>query len=79
VDEPERADSILQKMLQRQAKGMFQNGVRDKAGNGMEWSTWDGSPCGYEGYLADDYYFLQAVLLREAKLRKRFLRPLMSS
>jgi hypothetical protein len=79
VDEPERADSILQKMLQRQAKGMFQNGVRDSPGKGTDLTTWDGSPCGYEGYLADNYYFLQAVLLREAKLRKRFLRPLMSS
>jgi hypothetical protein len=79
VDEPEKADSILEKMLQRQGRGLFQNGVKDQPGKGLEWTTWDGSPCGYEGYLADVYYFLLAVLLREAKLRKRFLRPLMSS
>ena len=32
---------------------------------GIDWTTWDGKPCGYEGYLADVYYFLPTVLLRE--------------
>ncbi|MDH7501427.1 MAG: hypothetical protein QHJ82_01755 [Verrucomicrobiota bacterium] len=78
VGDPEPADRILRAMLERQGRGEFQNGVRDAGGQGIDWTTWDGKPCGYEGYLADSYRFLQAVLLREAKFRERFYRPLTS-
>jgi hypothetical protein len=34
------------------------------------------NPTGYEGYLADNYRFLQPVLLREPSCRARYYRPL---
>jgi hypothetical protein len=72
----EKADNLLRAMLGRQQSGAFQNGVQDVLPRGGEWVTWDGKPCGYEGYLADVYFFLQAVLLREPAFRKRYLGPL---
>jgi hypothetical protein len=72
----DRADRVLKAMLERQKKGEFQNGVRDAGGQGIDWTTWDGRPSGYEGYLADSFRFLQAVLLREKALRDRLYRPL---
>jgi len=74
--EPGPADRILRTMLERQGRGEFQNGVTDSYPNGIDWTTWDGQPSGYEGYLADSFRFLQAVLLREAKFRDRLYRPL---
>lgn len=74
--EPEEADRMLRAMLTRQAKGEFQNGVRNVGMQGIDWTTWDGKPCGYEGYLADSFRFLQAALLREKAFRDRFYRPL---
>lgn len=76
VDQPDRADQVLRAMLQRQARGEFQNGVRDAGGQGIDWTDWQGNPTGYEGYLADSFRFLQAVLLREAPFRARLYRPL---
>jgi len=76
VGDPAPADKILRAMLERQGRGEFQNGVRDAAGQGIDWTTWDGKPSGYEGYLADSFRFLQAVLLREASFRQRLYRPL---
>ena len=76
VGEPEKADMVLRAMLERQARGEFQNGVRDKPGEGIDWTTWDGKPCGCEGYLADNYQFLLAVLLRGPSFRARYYRPL---
>ncbi len=76
VGMPEEADRILRAMLQRQQSGAFQNGVQDRAHKGIDWTTWDGKPCGYEGYLADVYRFLLAIPLREESLRARFYRPL---
>ena len=70
------ADRLLHAMLGRQSLGKFQNGVIDKAHYGGEWTTWDGQPCGYGGYLADVYYFLLAVVMREPELRAGLLRPL---
>ena len=70
VGQPEKADAMLRAMLQRQAKGLFQNGVRDAGGQGIDWTDWHGNPTGYEGYLADSFRFLQAVLLREASFRR---------
>jgi hypothetical protein len=63
-------------MLDRQSRGEFQNGVVDTPMGGIDWTTWDGKPSGYEGYLADSFRFLQAVVLRNAKTRDRFYRPL---
>jgi hypothetical protein len=63
-------------MLRRQGQGGFQNGVQDAGYKGIDWTDWNGRPTGYEGYLADSYRFLQAVLLREPSFRARFYRPL---
>jgi hypothetical protein len=63
-------------MLGRQQSGGFQNGVQNASYKGIDWTTWDGKPCGYEGYLADVYYFLITVLLREPSFRARFYKPL---
>jgi len=63
-------------MLGRQAQGGFQNGAVNGYPKGIDWTTWDGKPAGYEGYLADSFRFLQAVLLREQKFRARLYRPL---
>jgi hypothetical protein len=78
LGDPERADRVLRVMLERQMRGEFQNGVRDAGGQGIDWTTWDGKPSGYEGYLADSFRFLQAVLLREQPFRDRLYRPLRS-
>ena len=45
------ADRIFWPMIETYAKGGFQNGV----GHGGEWTRWDGTPSGYEGFLADAY------------------------
>jgi hypothetical protein len=71
-----RADTILRAMLERQRRGEFQNGVRDATYEGIDWTTWDGKPAGYEGYLADSFRFLQAVLMREPSFRAKLYRPL---
>ena len=63
-------------MLARQAECKFQNGVQGAIGQGLEWADWSGNPTGYEGYLADNYRFLQAILLREPSFRSRYYRPL---
>lgn len=76
IGEPEKADHMLYDMLLRQKKGKFQDGVQNKFPDGIDWTTWTGKPCGYEGYLADVYFFLQAIVLREAPLRSRYYRPL---
>lgn len=79
VGDPEPADRILRAMLDRQQRGEFQNGVTDAYPKGIDWTTWDGKPSGYEGYLADSFRFLQAVLLRERAFRDRLYRPLTPS
>jgi hypothetical protein len=76
VGEDVEADKILHAMLKRQAQGGFHNGAVNAYPKGMDWTTWDGKPAGYEGYLADSFRFLQAVLLREEKFRERLYRPL---
>ena len=76
VGEGVEADKILRAMLERQAQGGFQNGAVNAYPKGIDWTTWNGKPAGYEGYLADSFRFLQAVLLREQKLRERLYRPL---
>ena len=76
VGEGAEADRILRAMLERQAKGGFQNGTVNAYPEGIDWTTWDGKPAGYEGYLADSFRFLQAVLLREPVFRMRLYRPM---
>ena len=76
VGEAAEADKILRAMLERQAHGGFQNGAVNAYPQGIDWTTWDGRPAGYEGYLADSFRFLQAVLLREQTFRERLYRPL---
>lgn len=78
VSESSHADTILRAMLVRQAQGGFQNGAVNAYPKGVDWTTWDGRPAGYEGYLADSFRFLQAVLLREQAFRERLYRPLMA-
>lgn len=78
IGEPKNGDRILKAMAQRQAQVGFQDGVQNKYPQGIDWTTWDASPCGYEGYLADVFFFLQAVLLREPAFRRRYYRPLTS-
>jgi len=79
VGQGEMADRALRAMLGRQQAGGFQNGEQNAGYKGIDWTTWDGKPCGYEGYLADVYYFLPTVLLREPSLRARYYRPLLLS
>ena len=76
VGEPDLADQILRAMLARQQLGLFQNGVWGQSPRGAEWQTWDGKPSGADGYLADNFRFLDAVMLREPAMRKKFYRPL---
>jgi len=76
VGEPEKGEGLLRAMLDRQATVGFHNGVRDRAGEAIDWTTWDGKPGGYEGYLADVFRFMQAAVLREPQFRARFYRPL---
>ncbi len=76
VNEGAEADGILRAMLEREARGGFQNGAVNAYPKGIDWTTWDGRPAGYEGYLADSFRFLQAVLLREPQMRMRLYRPL---
>ena len=76
VGRTEEADRVLRAMLERQQKGLFQNGIVNQNPKGLEWATWDGKPCGYEGYLADAYFFLVAALVRESALQARYFRPL---
>jgi len=78
VGEPEKGDQILRAMVNRQVKVGFQNGVQNKANKGIDWTTWNGAPKGYEGYLADVFMFMQAVVLREPSFRERFYRPFTS-
>jgi hypothetical protein len=75
VGEPERGEALLHAMFERQAGIGFQNGVQNEANQGIDWTTWDGAPRGYEGYLADVFMFMQASVLREPAMRDRFYRP----
>jgi len=82
VGRTERADRILDAMLDRQSRGVFpngggfQNGVINRYPEGAEFMDWDGNTCGYEGHLVYSWAFLQAMLLREPQLRQRLFRPL---
>jgi hypothetical protein len=72
---------VLHAMLDRQRRGAFpngggfQNGVRDSWGQGAEFFTWDGQPCGYEGHLVYSWTWLQALFVRNASVRNRLSDP----
>lgn len=69
----DEADRILTAMLMTQRLQGFQNGIIDKYLAGAEWKTWSGEPCGYEGYLNDNYYYLlTAAIINEDNYRKLF-------
>jgi len=77
-----RADSILRAMLRPQQTGVFanggafQNGIVNQHPEGAEFFDWQGKPAGYEGYLSYSWSFLDAVVLREPRFRRRLYRPL---
>ena len=52
------ANEFLFPMLKRFGAGEFQEGV----GSGVDWKTWDGKACGYEGLLVDQFYALLAAI-----------------
>jgi hypothetical protein len=78
----DRADMLLNAMLERQARGIFpngggfQNGIVDQMPFGAEFFEWDGKPSGYEGHLVYSWAFLHAMLMRQPAIRQRILRPL---
>ena len=59
------ADEILFAMLGEYARCGFEG--RGAKGRSNDWRRWDGTPTGYEGYLTDNYYALQAVALRQSE------------
>jgi len=57
------ADAILFPMLESYGECRFAG--TNARGYSADWRQWDGTFGGYEGYLADDYYALLAVPLRQ--------------
>lgn len=72
----------LDAMIARQAKavfpngGSFQNGIGKGTGNGAEYMTWTGEPCGYEGHLAYNWFFLQGALTKQPEYLRKIHRPM---
>jgi hypothetical protein len=58
VGRRQEANEILFPMLKRFGDGEFQAGI----GSGVDWKTWDGKACGYEGLLVDQFYALLAAI-----------------
>jgi hypothetical protein len=56
-------------MLEAFEKGGFQ-GIDPTSGMSYDWKAWDGKGWGYEGFLADNYYALLAVVVREKSLKQ---------
>lgn len=77
VGNGDRANGILDKMVERQHKGVFpngggfQNGVVDIYPYGAEFYDWKGNTCGYEGHLVYSWTFLQAIPLQDPTLQER--------
>jgi hypothetical protein len=61
-------DKILFPMLKSFDEGNFQG--YDINGVAKEWKKWDGTGCGYEGFLTDNYYALLAVQKREMAIKR---------
>ncbi len=66
------ADEILFPMLDSYGRCRFAG--TNAQGLSADWKQWDGRFGGYEGYLADDYYALLAVPLRQNAMGDRRLR-----
>jgi hypothetical protein len=64
----EEADRMLFPLLEGFDKGGFQG--FGPSGMTYDWKAWDGTPWGYEGFLADNYYALLAVVARQGGLKK---------
>ncbi|MBN2151007.1 MAG: hypothetical protein JW839_06165, partial [Candidatus Lokiarchaeota archaeon] len=47
----EEGDALLEKLAEGMADGSAFGGV----GSGVDWRTWEGRPCGYEGILCDQF------------------------
>ena len=58
----QEADRILWPMMETYAAGGFQNGIEPGWEIGGEWRHWNGTPSGYEGFLADCYYTQLALV-----------------
>ncbi len=58
----QEADRILWPMMKTYAAGGFQNGIEPGWEIGGEWRHWNGTPSGYEGFLADCYYTQLALV-----------------
>jgi hypothetical protein len=61
----EEADKILFAMLDGYDRCGFEG--RGAKNHSYDWRRWDGTPMGGEGYLADNYYTLLAVPLRQSE------------
>jgi len=62
----EEADRILWPMMKRYAAGDYQNREKPTSasggyGTGLEFMHWNGTPSGYEGFLADSYFAQMAL------------------
>jgi hypothetical protein len=64
----EQADAILFPIL----RSFEQRGFQGKGPNGMtyDWKAWDGTPHGYEGFLADNYWTMRAVIARQEAMER---------
>lgn len=68
---------MLDRMMEHLEGGGFHNGVVYSAGEGIDWTDWDGKPTGYEGYLAENSRFTAIYLLREKRFRDQILKPML--
>jgi len=60
-------DMLLEQLSQSMADGSAFGGV----GSGVDWRTWDGRPCGYEGLLCDQFGILVPALHRWSRKDSR--------
>ena len=78
----DRADEVLDAMLERQRRGVFpnggafQNGIIDRAGAGAEFFDWEGNTTGYEGHLVYSWAWMQALFARDGVYQHKVLQPL---
>jgi hypothetical protein len=78
----ERADRVLDAMLERQRRGVFpnggafQNGIIDRAGAGAEFFDWEGNTSGYEGHLVYSWAWMHALFARDGIYQSKILQPL---
>ena len=71
----DEADKILNAMIETAYGGGFQNGIVNIGYAGAEHLNWDGTTCGYEGYLAEMWVFLTAAFTKNPDSMKKMLGP----